>query len=182
MRTGQAARWMMDGEAGCMVIALAVGLLLLVATLRYNVLSSDPEMVEAALLLGIAIVLIGLFFFIRSKRRGDRDFLTWLSANRVAIERGGAHYGGALVQPDLKLTRFTVVVSLLLVSLKLPSRFYIVGHHPTPLFAATFALMSFVLGWWGFPSGPIYTIQAIWSNLRGGMTCTVREVLLQPPA
>ena len=35
-----------------------------------------------------------------------------------------------------------------------------------------FTLLSFVLGWWGIPWGPIYTIQSIWTNSRGGRDVT----------
>ena len=35
-----------------------------------------------------------------------------------------------------------------------------------------FTLLSFVFGWWGIPWGPIYTIQAIWTNSQGGRDVT----------
>ena len=35
-----------------------------------------------------------------------------------------------------------------------------------------FTLLSSLLGWWGIPWGPIYTIQAIWTNSRGGRDVT----------
>lgn len=39
-----------------------------------------------------------------------------------------------------------------------------------------YTLLSFLLGWWGIPWGPIFTIQALWSNLSGGKDVT-QEVL-----
>ena len=41
-----------------------------------------------------------------------------------------------------------------------------------------FSAVSFVLGWWGIPWGPIYTIQSLWNNFRGGLDVT-QEVLAQ---
>jgi hypothetical protein len=33
-------------------------------------------------------------------------------------------------------------------------------------------LFSLVLGWWGIPWGPIYTLGSLWTNLRGGLDLT----------
>lgn len=33
-------------------------------------------------------------------------------------------------------------------------------------------LLSLVLGWWGIPWGPIYTIQSLYYNLSGGKNVT----------
>ncbi|HEY7402790.1 MAG TPA: hypothetical protein VIB39_04670 [Candidatus Angelobacter sp.] len=38
--------------------------------------------------------------------------------------------------------------------------------------ALRWTLLSLVAGWWGIPWGPIYTIQSIWVNLRGGNDVT----------
>ena len=35
-----------------------------------------------------------------------------------------------------------------------------------------YTFLSFVLGWWGIPWGPIYTVQALWQNLSGGKDLT----------
>ena len=35
-----------------------------------------------------------------------------------------------------------------------------------------FTLLSLLLGWWGIPWGPIYTIQSLWVNLKGGRDVT----------
>lgn len=45
-----------------------------------------------------------------------------------------------------------------------------------------FTLISLVAGWWGIPFGPIFTIQSLWVNLRGGkdVTATVVASLNQP--
>ena len=33
-------------------------------------------------------------------------------------------------------------------------------------------LLTFVAGWWGIPWGPIYTVQSLWYNLKGGYDVT----------
>lgn len=35
-----------------------------------------------------------------------------------------------------------------------------------------YSLISLILGWWGIPWGPIYTISAIYKNFRGGIDIT----------
>jgi len=35
-----------------------------------------------------------------------------------------------------------------------------------------FSLMTFVLGWWGIPWGPIYSIGSLWTNFNGGENVT----------
>ena len=36
--------------------------------------------------------------------------------------------------------------------------------------------LSFLLGWWGIPWGPIWTIGSLWTNLRGGEDVTSKVV------
>jgi hypothetical protein len=38
--------------------------------------------------------------------------------------------------------------------------------------ALTWTLLSLVAGWWGIPWGPIFTVQSVWVNLRGGKDVT----------
>jgi hypothetical protein len=40
-----------------------------------------------------------------------------------------------------------------------------------------FSLISLVLGWWGFPWGPIYTISSLVTNLGGGKDVTSEVVM-----
>lgn len=39
-----------------------------------------------------------------------------------------------------------------------------------------YTILSLILGWWGFPWGPIYTISSVFNNCRGGKDVT-EEVL-----
>jgi len=38
------------------------------------------------------------------------------------------------------------------------------------------SLLTFVMGWWGIPWGPIYTVQSLAVNLRGGKDVTAETV------
>ena len=64
-----------------------------------------------------------------------------------------------------------------MISLKTPSRFYVVGEEETVLPSLAFTASSLIVGWWGLPHGPIYTIQAVSSNLRGGERRRVGDLI-----
>jgi hypothetical protein len=37
-----------------------------------------------------------------------------------------------------------------------------------------YTLLTFLLGWWGIPWGPIYSVQCLYKNLSGGEDVTAR--------
>lgn len=43
-------------------------------------------------------------------------------------------------------------------------------------------LLTIVLGWWGIPFGPIFSIQSLYVNLRGGKDVTNDVVINMPSA
>ena len=155
---------------------LVVGLLFL-AGVAYNVFGPEPNPSEAIVGAVIAAILIGLFFITRYHHKQAAEFERWLTQNSTAIERGGALYQNEiLITPATRLTRYQVAISFLIVSFKIPTRSYVVGHHATGLVAAACILISIGFGWWGIPWGPIYTVQVIRRNLRGGVSQTVAEL------
>jgi hypothetical protein len=76
-----------------------------------------------------------------------------------------------------KFVIYQYCISLLVVSLKRSSNIYLVrpGESRVPK-AIGFALISLVLGWWGIPWGPIWTISTTVTNLGGGKDVT-KEVV-----
>ena len=159
---------------------LAVGILFLGGA-AYNVFGSEPNFTEAIGGSLIAAILIGLFFATRFHKRKADEFETWLLRNAKAIERGGALYQEALVTPASVLTRYQIAVSFLIVTFKFQTRIYIVGHDRTTAIAGVCTFISLGLGWWGIPWGPIYTVQVVARNLRGGITQAVSERLSPVP-
>ena len=55
------------------------------------------------------------------------------------------------------------------------------GQAP-PVRAVLLTLMTLIVGWWGFPWGPIYTIGSFITNLSGGKNVTddVLQQIQQP--
>ena len=64
-------------------------------------------------------------------------------------------------------------VSIVLLSFKRPSEIKLVKRGQNAVIAGLpYSLMTVLLGWWGIPWGPIYTVASIWRNTRGGYDVT----------
>lgn len=72
-----------------------------------------------------------------------------------------------------KFVVFQYCISLLIITLKRSSNIYFISHTDNAVVKGLpFTLLSLVLGWWGIPWGPIYTIQSVWVNFSGGKDVT----------
>ena len=160
---------------------LVIGLVFL-AGAAYNTFGPEPNPTEAIGGVVIAAILIALFVTTRYHENRAGDFDAWLTHNVHTIERGGALYRNEiLITPATVLTRYQIAFSALIVSYKFPTRTYIVGHEGTGLIAALCTLASLIFGWWGIPWGPVYTVQVLTRNVRGGFKYTVGEKLATVP-
>lgn len=73
-----------------------------------------------------------------------------------------------------KFVVFEYCISLLIVTFKRSSGIYFIRPGEGTLSKSIgFTLLSVLLGWWGFPWGPIYTIAALYTNLSGGKDVTM---------
>lgn len=80
--------------------------------------------------------------------------------------------------------RFVVYqcISILVVSFRRSSNvFFVRAGESTVIGSLPYTLLSLFLGWWGFPWGPIYTVQTVFKNFRGGRDVTneIAAALLQ---
>lgn len=76
-----------------------------------------------------------------------------------------------------KFVVFEYCVSILILTFKQPTDIYFIRAGEGTLGRSFgYTLTSLVLGWWGFPWGPIYTIASLVTNLSGGKDVT-NEVL-----
>ena len=86
----------------------------------------------------------------------------------------------AELQQGGKFVTYTWVVSIVVMTFKRPSKtIYFLKHDDHAIkFGWPYLLLSFFLGWWGIPWGPIYTIQAIYNSFVGeDITNEVLDVL-----
>lgn len=87
------------------------------------------------------------------------------------------------VERGARFVLYTYCISLVVVTLKRPSNVYFIrpGQSRT-IKGLPFALISLLLGWWGFPWGPIYTVQCLVNDLLGGKDVTDAVLASLPPA
>ncbi|QGQ97294.1 hypothetical protein EHS13_21590 [Paenibacillus psychroresistens] len=72
-----------------------------------------------------------------------------------------------------KFVIYTYSISVLVLSFKRSSDIYFHKHNEGRVKKGLkFTLLSAVLGWWGIPWGPIYTIGALITNFGGGKDVT----------
>jgi len=77
------------------------------------------------------------------------------------------------LQQGGKFVLYQYCISLLVITFKRSSSVYFIRHEENAVVKGLpFTLLSLVLGWWGIPWGPIYTIQSIWVNFGGGKDVT----------
>src|ERR1051325_7692003 len=76
-----------------------------------------------------------------------------------------------------KFVMYQYCISLLVITFRRSSKIYFISHEQNAILKGLpFTLLSLVLGWWGIPWGPIYTIHSLWVNFNGGKDVT-KEVV-----
>src|SRR5215211_4849652 len=77
------------------------------------------------------------------------------------------------LQQGGKFVMYQYCISILILTFKRSSSVYFIRHEENALIKGLpFTLLSLLLGWWGIPWGPIYTVQSVWVNFRGGREVT----------
>ena len=78
-----------------------------------------------------------------------------------------------------RFLRFPYTMSFVLLTLKLTSDIYFVRHNePASSYGSKYAWINLLLGWWGIPFGPIYTLMCIGGSFKGeDMTREVMSLL-----
>jgi len=72
---------------------------------------------------------------------------------------------------------FQYCISIVVMTFKRGSAVYFIrSDESTAKHSVGFTLLTLVLGWWGIPWGPIYTIGSLYTNISGGKDVT-QEVL-----
>ena len=83
----------------------------------------------------------------------------------------------AELQRGGKFVIYQYCISILILTFKRSSDIYFIKSGESALGRGLgFSLLTFLLGWWGIPWGPIYTIGALVTNFRGGKDVTQEVV------
>ena len=76
-----------------------------------------------------------------------------------------------------KFVTYQFCISVLIFTFKRSSDIYFIRAGENAIEQGVgFTLISLLFGWWGIPWGPIYTLQALTTNIKGGKDVT-QEVL-----
>lgn len=77
------------------------------------------------------------------------------------------------IQRGAKMVYFQYCISVVLITFRRSSDVYFVRDGESAVSKGLpWTLLSLVAGWWGIPWGPIFTIQSLVTNLRGGKDVT----------
>jgi hypothetical protein len=72
-----------------------------------------------------------------------------------------------------KFVLYQWALSILILSFRRSSPVYFIrAGEDAVVKGVPYTVLSLLLGWWGFPWGPIFTIQALSTNLSGGKDVT----------
>src|SRR5580692_6314429 len=81
------------------------------------------------------------------------------------------------LQRGAKFVVFQYAISIIVASFRRGSDIHFIrAGESTTSKSIGFTLLTALLGWWGIPWGPIYTIQALSTNLQGGKDVTQQVV------
>lgn len=132
-------------------LALIAGLVFtasgLKALLAYD---AATAVVSRPVLLGVSALCALVFFFLFARAgqstREVSHFEQWLQANAQKTMAGGATYNGRKVTPDTEVKRFLLTVSVVIMTFKIPSRYYFATRDNFQLTQALDTLASLLLG------------------------------------
>jgi hypothetical protein len=154
---------------GCLFLYLVVG------GLVQGPLAWGPLLGAAA----VSAAMFGMWGWVKACRRSSRNSLTWIIANRDRITDEPRRFidspwPSTFLSTDTQLREFNVVFSL----------FFVTCYHTTGydvrwnfFRGVSTTLWSLLLGWWGFPWGPIRTLETLVVNLGGGDRLAVRDLV-----
>ena len=82
-----------------------------------------------------------------------------------------------LINEGGRFVVYQYCISILILTFRRSSDAFLIRNGESAISKnAIFTATSLLLGWWGIPWGPIYTVGSVVNNLRGGKNVT-REVM-----
>lgn len=79
----------------------------------------------------------------------------------------------AIVNDGGRFVYFPFTVSVVLATFKRASSIYLIRPYEKSIkYSYPHVLTNAVVGWWGIPWGPVYTIQSIYQQMQGGKDVT----------
>ena len=77
------------------------------------------------------------------------------------------------LQRGAKFVQYQYCVSIVVMTFKRGTDIYFLRAEENPVVKGlSWTFLTLLAGWWGIPFGPIFTIQSLWYNLKGGHDVT----------
>jgi hypothetical protein len=89
------------------------------------------------------------------------------------------------LQRGAKLVRYQYCISALVITFRRSSEvYYIPAGESAVTKGLQWSLLTLVAGWWGIPWGPIFSIQSLYTNFKGGkdLTAEITAAMNRAPA
>lgn len=72
-----------------------------------------------------------------------------------------------------KFVQYQYCISIVVMTFKRGTDIYFLRADENPVVKGLgWTLLTVLAGWWGIPWGPIFTVQSLWRNLKGGHDLT----------
>jgi hypothetical protein len=117
-----------------------------------------------------------MFFVSTYEKAKDQPLLKWIAGNDQLIEQGAASYQGQRVTKNSNVTRYGVVCSCLIATMRTHTPFLLADSEEARAAALRSTLVTALFGWWAL-FGIGYTPITLIQNLRGGDKRTVEQVI-----
>lgn len=155
----------------------AIGIVALFFVLSALINYSDGDMDDVLVASALAVFFGAISISVQKEENRSNKFLAWVIENMSSIKGGIARYEGKLITAMTEVVRFEACYSFILFTTKAPSRYFIKGNDNIFAIGFLYTLVTLLLGWWGIPWGPVYTLKALFTNIRGGHKQTVGEII-----
>lgn len=128
----------------------------------------------------IAILLFGLYLFWRRQERQNEEFLTCLLQNKEEMKRDRTKpifWNDVSLTYDSQVVQYQSCMSFIVITYENPTA-YIPESSPQRIGINLLAtVITLLIGWWGFPWGPVYSVRSLYRNARGGVKTPVSELI-----
>ncbi len=128
------------------------------------------------LLIAMAVIAWIVFFVIKGSEKKDGMFLEVVFSNSENLKSGGSfEYHGRSYSLGTELKRYRMCISYIVMTEVRGT--YLVHEDDFGKMSVITVLVTLFGGWWGFPWGPIRTIETLAKH--EGDTITVRQLLFR---
>lgn len=141
----------------------------------YNVINGNYSEAIGGII--FTAILFGLYWHFKGEKKKAEEFTEWIIINKDQVNNYSLDYNGYPIDKETELVQYQACISFLLFTVKLSSRFYVKESLSSGLANVLYTLVTLLLGWWGLPWGPIYTIQVIIKNITGGKKVKVESMI-----